>query len=228
MNYEIIKNEIVLAKFIAWLPELEEGECYYLALFARKKYHASAKNDKSQCKRATATSKTWLFKKIQQMEIPLDKYTNKDGTAVHNDALVLYVTVNPRSFALAQRLLLKKLADTVANNSRSMNPASMAMSCIQKAKSRTSYVDFDFDGVNFCELYDTIANVVNMDACTVLNTRGGFHLLVDPVKVNDRFTCNWYKKLSSLPSCDVSGDNLIPVAGCTQGGFMPMLEDILN
>lgn len=224
MNYKIILDGDELLKFVRWLPELHEGECYYLSLFARKKYHASAKNDKSQCKRSTATSKDWLIKKIRQLEIAEGMYTNKDGTPVHQNALALYVSVNPRSFAVAQTQLLKKLADTVTSDARIMNPAALAMSTIQKAKSRTVYVDFDFDGVSFNEWMKLfLTDKINHDAYTVLETRGGFHLLVEPTKVSDEFKNTWYKALTAIPQCDVAGDNLVPVAGCAQGGFVPRL-----
>jgi hypothetical protein len=222
MNYKIILDEDELFRFVRWLPELIEGECYYLTLFARKKYHASAKNDKSQCKRVTATSKDWVIKKIRQLELPDGTYTNKDGSPVNADSLALYVTVNPRSFALAQRLLLKKLADTVADNGCNMNPASMAMSAIQKAKSRTVYVDFDFDDMHYEEFLH-MPKMLNHESYSILDTRSGFHLLVDPSRVEDRFKRTWHRSLTSISQCDVTGDNLIPVAGCTQGGFMPRL-----
>lgn len=225
MNYKIILDGPKLVEFIEWLPGLGVDECYYLSLFARKKYHDSAKNDKSQCKRATATSKQWLLKKIQQMEIPLGLYTNKDGTPVHNNALALYISVNPRSFAKAQRGLLKRLADTVADSTTHLNPASLAMSAIQKAKSRTCYVDFDFDGVNFNSnaMEHVFNKVINKESYSIIVTRGGFHVLINPKRVNHQFAKTWYKNLAAMPGCDVVGDNLIPVPGCVQGGFCPEL-----
>ena len=226
MNYKIILDETNLFHFINWLPELAEGECYYVALFARKKYHESAKNDKSQCKRFTATSKIWLLKKLRQMEIVEGGYTNKDGSPVHNDALALYISVNPRSFRKAQKLLLLKLADTITGSGLHMNPSSMALSCIQKAKSRTVFVDFDFDDVSFNDLESEINAVINKDAYAVLTTRGGFHLLVIPTKVTNEFMTTWHKSLTAMPACDINGDNLIPIGGCCQGGFTPSLINV--
>lgn len=223
MNYKIINDLELLFSFINWLPELVEGECYYVALFARKKYHESAKNDKSQCKRFTATSKEWLLRKLRQLEIRDCNYFNKDASPVHNDALAMYISVNPRSFYKAQKLLLKKLADTLTGDGVNMNPHALAMTAIQKAKSRTAYVDFDFDDVNFTNLESAINDVINREAYSILQTRGGFHLLVDPRKVANEFSKTWYKTLSEYHTCDAKGDNLIPIGGCCQGGFTPFI-----
>jgi hypothetical protein len=223
MNYKIILDADELTKFIEWLPELEAGECFYASLFARKKYHPSAKNDKSNVKRFIATSKEWLLIKLKQLEIPEGCYTNKDGGSVHNDALAVYICVNPRSFAKAQRLALKKLADVMADGHTEMNPAAIGFTAIHKSKSRTAYVDFDFDNVSYGERAADIDQILNRGAYSVLSTRGGFHLLVDPSKVAVDFKNTWHKGLTMFEECDVTGDNLIPVAGCTQGGFTPCL-----
>ena len=222
-NYKIILDEEKLEDFIKWLPELEAGECFYASLFARKKYHPSAKNDKSNVKRFIATTKEWLLIKLRQLEIPEGCYTNKDGGPVHNDALAVYICVNPRSFVKAQRTALKKLADVMAEGHTTMNPSAIGLTAIHKAKSRTAYVDFDFDDVTFSEIESAINCFLNRDAYEVLVTRGGFHLLVDPNKVEEKYRKLWHQGLSGFQSCDVKGDNLIPVPGCTQGGFVPCL-----
>jgi len=223
MNYKIILDREALYSFVRWLPDLEEGECYYVALFARKKYHESAKNDKSQCKRLTATDKEWLIRKLEQLEVPLGCYTNKDGTAVANEALALYISVNPRSFARAQRRVLCRLADTIAKGEAWMNPTTIALSEIQKAKSRTCWVDFDFDDVTWEETRGAVETLLNPGAYQVLNTRSGFHLLVAPHEVHEDYRKTWHQGLTRLPGCDQRGDNLIPVAGCCQGGYVPRL-----
>ena len=54
MNYKIITDEAKLKEFIDWLPDLREDECYYIALFCRKKYTDKLKSDKLQLKRVTS------------------------------------------------------------------------------------------------------------------------------------------------------------------------------
>jgi len=222
-NYKIIVDEKKLKEFIAWLPELEPGECFYASLFARKKYHPSAKNDKSNVKRFIATSKEWLLIKLRQLEIPEGCYTNKDGSPVHNDSLAVYICVNPRSFVKAQRMALKKLADVLADGVIEMNPSQIGLTSIHKAKSRTCFVDFDFDDITYSGVDHILPSMINRDAYEVLETRGGFHLLVDPNKVEEKFKKTWHQGIASFKECDVKGDNLIPVPGCTQGGTTPCL-----
>lgn len=220
-NYDIVLDSKELEAFIQFLPLLNPGECYYCALFARKKYHESAKNDKSQCKRFVATDKNWLFRKIMQLEIADGAYTNKDGSQVHNDSLSLYINLNPRSFALAQRRLLVRLAESIAERHIDLNPSAAAFSEIQKAKSRTAWVDFDFDNMSSEDLY--LGETLNEEAYRIINTRGGFHLLVHPPSIQTQFMNNWYVNIAAHPNCDVTGDNMVPIPGCTQGGFIPRL-----
>lgn len=229
MTIEIVKDEEAFEDFIEFLPNLEEGECYYVCLFARKKYHSSANNDKTSCKRFTATSKEWLEIKVRQLETKKGAYKNKDGTAVHEDALALYINVNPRSFKKAQKNLLIALANKITEISNYQNPSSLALSEIQRAKSRTVYVDFDFDTDKpYSHFEKDILNIINEEAINVIKTRGGFHVLVAPDKVIHEYKSNWYQNLTKFKECDVAGDNLIPFVGTRQGDSIPyLLREVL-
>jgi hypothetical protein len=222
MNYQIINDRALLEDFIDWLPELEEGEVYYLALFARKKYCADAsllKTDKAQCKRFTARKKD-LLAKITQLECPLGSYVIKD-TVVPQEALALYISVNPRSLLEATRRGLIKFASLITQKYNGYNPHQEIMSEIQKAHGRKLYHDFDFDGVDYGETMAQVRAAVNLDAVTTLKTRGGFHLLIRYDRILPDYLKAWHNKIAALPGVDVRGDNLLPVPGCTQGGFTP-------
>lgn len=222
MNYKIIKDEKILKDFIDWLPILKENEKYYMCLFARNKYAPELthiKSDKAQLKRFV-TDKTRMFNKIKQLEIEIGKYTQKD-TPVPEAALAVYINPNPRNMFKATVNTMVKLAQSIRDQNVAMNPHQEALSEIQKAKSYTAYIDFDIDSKG--EALDVdIAEAktyINSEACTWLKTRGGVHILVNPEKIDLKYKNTFYQHLGRL--ADQTGDNMIPVPGCTQGGFIP-------
>lgn len=225
MNYKIIKDEKILRGFIDWLPELEENEKYYLCLFARNKYCKELthiKSDKAQLKRFVS-DKERMYEKIKQLEIEIGCYKQKD-TPVPEDALALYITPNPRNMYKATVNTMVKLAHSIRDNNVSMNPHQEALSEIQKAKSRTCWIDFDLDlkeEINTEQLHTFIWNRVNIDAVQVLKTRGGFHILINPKMVHSSFIKTFYNNFVKAEGIDQSGDQMIPVPGCTQGMFVP-------
>lgn len=223
MNYKIITDESKLKAFIDWLPNLENGETYYVCLFSRSKYSTTQKlsSDKQQLKRFTS-NKEFLFEKIKQLEVEVGCYKQKT-IGVPQESLALYITPNPRCLVKATKNALIKFANLVTEKYTGYNPHQEVMSEIQKSCSRKIYFDLDFDNVSIEEKKDEILKNINNDACTFLQTRGGFHLLIELSKIENSFAKNWYNNLTKIEWCDVRGDNLMPVPGCTQGMFTPKL-----
>lgn len=225
MNYQIIKNEPLLRSFIDWLPELLPHETYYVSLFARNKYAKEIKADKAQLKRFTA-SKAFLFDKIKQLECEIGNY-KQDQVSIPQQALALYITPNPRDFIKATKESLIQFAKLITEPYNGYNPHQEVLTQLQKCHSRKIYFDLDFDKVPLQDTLQEVEKYINMDCVHVLHTHSGFHLLIELSKMNKSFEKSWYKNLTSLAGCDVRGDNLIPVPGCTQGDFVPhFLEKI--
>jgi len=239
MNYQIIADETKLRSFIDWLPELQQGETYYVCLFSRSKYCTGTthiRSDKAQLKRFTC-NKEFLFQKLKQLECAVGSYMVKDVIAPQ-ESLAVYISPNPRSFERAAKNGLKKLAELITKEYNGYNPHQEIMSEIQKAKSRTVFVDFDFDvqpEFQIADFYPELKYIINQDAVNILKTRGGYHVLVETDKIKDKYKKSWYNRLNELQSLYSSdhnnyGDNMIPIAGCYQGGFVPTLfipENIL-
>lgn len=222
MNYSIIKDLSLLESFVEWLPELAENEIFYVALFARKKYCADIKNiktDKAQCKRFTSKKRS-LVEKIRQLECPLDSYTIK-GITIPQEALALYISVNPRDMLAATKNGLIKFATLITQPYNGYNPHQEIMSEIHRACSRKVWFDFDFDGVKLEPTLAQVAEAINMDCVKILKTHSGFHLLINLKKIHADYSERWYQKMNAIGGIDVRGDNLIPVPGCTQGEFVP-------
>lgn len=239
MNYSIIKDEQLLKDFIDWLPELQEDECYYLCLFARSKYAKNEdgsnkfphiKTDKAQLKRVTVHKKSLMIEKIRQMECEFGSYKTKDGEDIPQEALALYITPNPRSQRKAMFNLIKRIADIQVANAKGYNIHAEAMSSIQKCKSRACFIDFDIDfpeetDINLDELKPFIEERLGNKGVNYLRTRGGYHILVEPKKIDKKYEKTWYNSIVKHPYVDIKGDAMIPVVGCTQGNFIPHFEN---
>lgn len=229
-NYSIIRNEQILSSFIEWLPELRSGECYYVVLLARNKYirdlpdamHLThIRSDKQQLARFTCDKKS-LRNRIKQLECEVGAYrTRRDNESIPQEALALYITVNPRSHIQATKEAIKMMADYLTSEYNGYHLDQDVLSCIQRNCGNRVFFDLDFDGVDYQSTINQINQYINPDCLTALKTRGGFHVLVKLSAIANEFKKNWYKNITSLPGVDVRGDNLVPVAGCTQGNFVP-------
>ncbi len=229
-TYEIIKDEKLLLDFINWLPELDSNETYYCSLFARKKYSNELihSNDRTQLKRFTS-SKERLFEEISQLELPLGRWKLKSIEAPQ-ESLVVYINPNPRCQKKATELMGAKCWTLM--KSQNYNIHAEAISCIQQSKSRTCYVDFDIDtkDVDLNKLKDIFPIFNNYHK--VLETSGGYHVLIDSFRAEEllkqlpKYPKNWYKAMQDTFTIDQTGDQLIPVPGCTQGNFIPKFINI--
>lgn len=223
MNYKIIQDEKELQRFIAWLPDLQKSETFYVCLFARSKYVEGIgfKKDKYQLKTFTSNKES-LHNKISQLACEMGVYQG-GGIPIPQEALVLYINPNPRCFEKAAKNSLIQLAKLITKEYTGYNPYKEVMSEIQTACGREVYMNLDFDGVDIHDTLSLVSKYINMDCVEVVKTRGGFHLLIEFSKIGKEYKSTWYNNITKLKGCDVKGDNLIPIPGCIQGGFTPYM-----
>lgn len=219
MTYEIVKDLHALEEFISWLPKCGETEKYYLCLFSRRKYvphMPHIKSDKGQLKRFLA-DESRIVKKIIQLECRFGSYCHGD-VIVPQEALALYITPTPRDLYKATIRSIGKLAQLIESQGKNCNPHQEVLSEIQRTPSKNKKIIlFDLDWKDKGRLLNCI-DIVN-GFCDVVETRGGYHLFVHKDKVEKIPNKMWYQEIKK--HADVSGDNMTPVVGCSQGGFVP-------
>lgn len=226
-NYKLILNENELDRFIAILPETNEDEKYYISLFARRKYDKTkvVSTNKAQIKRVLA-KKELIKDKIRQMEVAFGAYTD-NGNSIPEEALALYISINPCSLHKGGLLLLRAMAERLYAGEM-LNTHTLALNCIKSSSSKKKYFDFDFD---FKEEFDDeqevikrIQRVLSSSQFEIVKTRGGLHLLV---KLDSNLQKTWHPEITKL-KCDEfdimsNSKGLTPIPGCRQGDFSPIL-----
>ena len=229
MNYQIITDKHLLNEFIEWLPELNSDTCYYFCLFARSKYAKNEdgsnkfphiKTDKSQLARWTIHNKKDIISKIKQKEVAIGTYKTKNGADIPQEALALYMTPNPRSQQKAMLTCMKRFCDIIGSQGEGFNIHQEALSAIQKSPAKKVFFDLDFDDKIVEKIKGQVEEYLNLNAYHYLITRGGFHLLVELAKIEEKYSKSWYQNICKLGP-DIKGDNMIPVPGTYQGGFTP-------
>lgn len=219
--YKIIGDEAALRAFIEWLPELLPSERYYLTLMARRKYCPILNMPDIIIKRIIG-KKHELFDKIRQLEVPMGAYTAKDGATIAQEALALYININPRSLITTTKNATRELVTALCEGKlETTNPQSIVWSEMHKARGTKHFVDIDIDDPELKAEYVLSVALAHLhgDAVSVVKTRGGVHLVIETKKTQAK---DWFRKLREKFVFDVTGDNMIPVPGGYQGGFVPV------
>ena len=239
MNYQIIRNESTVKTFIDWLPDLKEHEMYMVQLYARNKYVENpllALKSTIPALGSIVCKKEKMFKKIKQLECEIGSYRH-GGTDIPQEALVLYIDLNPKNLEVATKKALIKLVNLVTKPYNNYNPLGEVTSAISKSKSSRRYVDFDVDCDkeevsihNIIEAIDT--DKVPISAIRFLETRGGYHMVVDTKLIGTIYKYVWYLELSRVQKLFSThgsnpGSDKIPFPGCTQGNFIPYFIPII-
>jgi len=231
-NYEIIKNQAELQKFIDFLPELKGEQRFMVCLFARNKFNKTVglKADKAQLKRFT-TNKENLISKLRALEIKLGMY-DADGLPINQESLVVYITPNPRDMHKAGLKLIQELVKFVVDGRQIFNPQAIALNMIQSTGVK-GFIDIDIDvkpnqELSVEDLTLWLDGKINTEAVgALIKTRGGFHILVDGHKVTPEFKKSWYMAFYSganeVFDVTMNGDNMIPLPGCVQSDTYPIL-----
>ena len=228
MKYEIIKDDRILSCYIDnVLPDLYSGETFYFRLVSRSKYVKTIKKD-IDLKCFTVDNKKNIIKSIRQLECEIGTYLNLD-----NNSLVLYLSPNPRSYIGTIRKTILNFTK-ILGNYKGQDPVKMLYSYLRYNCSRKIYIDLDYDICNKDLIKEEILKYINKDSIKmIMPTKNGVHYLIELDKVDIINYKDWYEKMSGIQGYDFAGsnqgnkeDNMFPLPGCNQFGFVPYFDNI--
>lgn len=229
MNYEIIKDKNIFNYYIDnVLPDLESGETFYVRLITRSKYVNTVKFDNDI--KSYHVDKNNLFNSIKQLECEIGSYNNLD-----NNSICVYLNPNPRSYKNFMRKTVLDFTKIIAGDNEMpsyyeiINPIELAYKNLRSSCSRKVYFDIDFDKCDRELTKNNVSSFINKDCIKmIMPTKGGIHFLLEISKIDNINYKDWYKNISKLNGFDfiVSeiGDNMIPIPGCSQFGFVPYFD----
>lgn len=151
-----------------------------------------------------------------------------DTMSIPQEALSLYISVNPRDMLKATKNSLIEFANLITSDYNGYNPHQKVLSNIQTSCSRKIYMDFDYDGVDIDTIKEETQKVLDSGCLNYLVTRGGVHCLVELAYVDNKKHNNWYKSMQSIVGYDNTATDLMPIPGTFQGGFCPQLIPATN
>lgn len=248
MRYKLVGDPDELIKFVDTLPELQENELYFMALFVRKKYMPKRKLELDECSEIPSSIQLWrsglkkehIVKSVYQVQQRMSGFSH-GGLRIPPEAFVLYIHPNPRDNRLASGRMALEINKRILHGHPMPHIQSEAKTFLQKSKSRSYFAHFDYDNVDesyVCfidgdiddkkidEMVTNGASIIlnNINALTqAYKTRAGIHILMHVNGSNELVERGildkmWYKSLKELPECDEHGDFMIPIPGTFQGG----------
>lgn len=212
---KLIHDRKELTNFVDFLPELRPDEYYYYVLLSRKKYSKEVESNKETLLYRGHCRVEELIYRIEDLE-KREFFIN--GERVPEDSLALYIYLNPRCMKKATIKLGKKCWELV--NSTNFNLVSEANSCLQTSKGKSNFLIIDIDSKEV-PIEDSL-DVINIEAWNCMETRGGYHLLVELAEFN-KLEGDWFNILKNHYKLDTSGDLMSPIPGCCQGSFIPKM-----
>lgn len=229
MNETLVYDTEQLKRFHAILSAngLAEDEAYFVSLSARKKYLTDEERKNPLLKNAEMFARKLVkdntFETYLRKVKSLDSYTE----GIPTKALVVYAQINPVSGKNALRLFYEKTHRMLFENTLDqMNKLdSVLMTCYQQSRGANNLLDIDFDtkDMYYVNEYTT---VLRMRRVThhVIETKSGYHVLLDKSTVKFNYTKDVQRLHSELTTAAGTGEivvnknQMIPAPGTLQGG----------
>ena len=236
-TYDFLRDKAELIRFVdTFVPDLADDEALLLLLIARRKYLTADEQQELSVgnsavfRREVITRKDQIVSRVEQMCVRRGLYADRDGQPVPEHAFAVYLTSNPRSQRKAALATLKELADRLFEG-QPLRVDETAVSQLHKAVARKPYLDFDVDaakGDDIGAIVSEVQSALVSTPTTVIETRGGAHVVVETKKIDPSIKNSFYREISAIGGrmvgeIEVQSDGMLPVPGTSHGGVVPRM-----
>ena len=150
---------------------------------------------------------------IRKYELPVGSYDDR-GVSLPTNCLVVYCTTNAREGKRAAQNFINNCMNSVfSGDGHIFNHLYENLnSAIMSSKAKTQLTTIDIDSKDEYKEVKEFLIVENIVPAAVIETRGGYHVLLK----TDKNLSNVYKSFSAKHTM---GDTFCPIPGTLQGGF---------
>ena len=228
----MIWNESLMREFFEnVLPPLEDYEVFISLLAARKKYYPLLRRSEEILDRKIlrANDSKRLIQKIKRFaKGPF----YQDDKELPEEALVLYIGLNPKHTLKAFNLFVKEMQDSLSQITFALlnqNQPDFSkfkkidvnlFSAIHRSTSRHVYWLIDIDRKDEF-LLDAVVKKLEDNVAWISETKNGFHVIVKVGRESGRiiFGGKGETGLKQIEGVEVHKEAMTPIPGTLQGGF---------
>lgn len=229
----LIKDEQETINFIHKVIKLLENDEVYLTLLcARKKYCDTITSSEEILSREIIRHNDVdkILRKFKKSSITEDVYVDKNNNVIPEEALALYVLLDPRSTLKAYGEFNKSINEWMLNNLRDSNTVLTQnlslyrridlklFSAIHKSRSRPIYFIIDIDKKDS----DLLNSIISVDSIKpyiiwISETHGGYHVILHRNNITGGYIHNLQR--NQLKDIEILREPMTPIPGTLQGGF---------
>lgn len=236
-----IADESEFSKFLNILPELNQGEAFFLCLAARGKYLEEEERrklgfrpDKMFAHQIVCDKK--LTQYYTEKALHMLSFKTKEGMQIPQKASVMYFSINPISLLKGYLLFQTNITNSIIEQSLNENPQFLYLnniinklySSLQTARSRNIFIDIDIDSTDFSCLKNLLDTFKKENiSYHIIKTRGGYHVLIvrETIKSKNINLVNLLKEVEKETKKEaiINKNQLVPIPGTLQGGVLVTL-----
>jgi len=229
MTYKFVGNEEDVNTFFDMHIKNSFGGFLILPL-ARRKYYLSLSDSQINISTKIVYKESDLLNELQRYEVAIGLYKDKNG-AIPNEAFGMYLSANPmdelEGFFSFQKDMLERIRQHINGNETNLNRImSIFKSHLHKTVlQRYLKLDIDTKEPKNIEILTDFFKQNGINPYLIIETRGGYHILLDNVCGSHHSILYKFAKEHPL-FITIEKNGMIVIPGTYQGGFLTRIVTI--